>query len=227
MSHITSAVAYFGLAPTTGALAEDFADLAEAHACQIIATYRDDVPPSAGLAARPGLCRAIGSLRPSYHLLAESLDALAVPGSPEADAIAIELAHRKAKLGVIRNGDHAWELHGSQVAAALRVLRATIRAARHMEDNGPSRDQTPYGYGRDRERHVLVRDPEEQAAVRSMILWKRDGKRLPEMVRMLEEQGFPPRGRAWHANTVRRILIRAGAWVLRSDDTCSPGIGMP
>ncbi|HUS92176.1 MAG TPA: recombinase family protein [Phycisphaerae bacterium] len=206
-----SAIAYLGAAPDAGPLANDLVDLAEQNAVEILATYGDDQPPPPDNYL-PGLCRAIAALRPSYLLLAETPEALAPRGSPAAQGLAIELAHRKASVAFLRNGSHAFPETSGDVARCLRALRTGIKEAGREFGYDRAIDRTPYGYARHPTRHVLIRDPEEQAVISACIQWHKDGLGLTDIVRMLEKEGIPPRGRRWAANTIRRILRRAGCY---------------
>jgi hypothetical protein len=212
---MTSAVIYLGTAPAGGPLDVQLQELAQASALQVLATCRDDLPPDAPLEQRLGLCRALAWLRPSHTLLAEEPAALAPVPSPTAQALAVELAHRRAHVLFSKNGDHACG-YGGDVNDALSRLRKGVIAACRLNPCDKRVDRVPYGYGRDKSRRVLVRDVEEQAIVKTICAWHKAGKRLPEIGRMLRQEGIAPRGRAWHANTIRRILMRAGystAWV--------------
>jgi DNA invertase Pin-like site-specific DNA recombinase len=57
----------------------------------------------------------------------------------------------------------------------------------------------------------LVEDHRDAEALQLLLKWREQGKSYAEMAELLTRAGFPTkRGGRWQANTVRRILLRAG-----------------
>jgi DNA invertase Pin-like site-specific DNA recombinase len=71
----------------------------------------------------------------------------------------------------------------------------------------------PYGWLRveagvvdGRMTYKIVENPYEQTVIREVWIMRGAGMGSGEIARRLTEAGFNPRGRVWHANTVRRIV---------------------
>lgn len=58
--------------------------------------------------------------------------------------------------------------------------------------------------------YKLIAVSSEQVIVRALIAWRREGKAMRQIVKLLAEAGHKPRRGRWHCSMVKRILNRAG-----------------
>jgi hypothetical protein len=70
------------------------------------------------------------------------------------------------------------------------------------------RGQVPYGWKVDPAAPdgALVEDPEEQVNIATIVGLAREGSSYRDIAAELECRGRPPRGAAWHATTIARIV---------------------
>lgn len=88
-----------------------------------------------------------------------------------------------------------------RLRTTVRTREALAMRRRQGLATGP---HAPYGWRRDGQR-LVIDEPERHAAARAAELL-REGLSLRIIGRMLRQEGFQPRGRAWHAEAVRRLL---------------------
>jgi DNA invertase Pin-like site-specific DNA recombinase len=94
------------------------------------------------------------------------------------------------------------ELERGMIAKRLRDGRAFKRLHGGYAEGGP-----PYGYRA--EGGELVPEPKEQAALKLMRRWRKEGKSLRAIATALMEHGYQPaRGNQWHPQVIKQILDR-------------------
>ncbi|HUR47924.1 MAG TPA: recombinase family protein [Acidimicrobiales bacterium] len=189
---------------------------AEGRGLHLVVVHEDrGISGAAALDRRPGLLAAIDSLElhNAGYLVAAKRDRFArdviiaaqlerlvlrqgsqlvsADGAGEGDSPEAELMRRM--LDIIASYERS--LFRGRTRAALATKRA----------KGLKFGSTaPYGWRLDGER--LERDPDEQRMIVRLHELAVDGRSLRQLAVALTTEGFTPRGRRWHPNSVRRIL---------------------
>lgn len=93
-----------------------------------------------------------------------------------------------------------------------QIAERTRDAMRRHQANGRRMsDRTPYGFTRDPQNAaLLIEDPDEQRVIQRIVELHREGHRLRQIGRTLEETGDLCRGSVWYHSTIKNILKRVG-----------------
>lgn len=219
---MSSAVAY--LRRSTGRQDTSFAAQersirawAEVHGVTVRRWFRDSASGAAPLEKCPGLLAAMGAVRAGEVLVVLKRDRWA-RSVERAVLLEAKLRARHATLVAVEGGgngdgpeskflrrilDAAAELELEWIRARTAAALQTRKAARQRYTH-----DAPYGYrwtgAKGAERMVPV--AKEQAAVAYARSLRDDGLSLRAIGRELKDAGYEPRGSAWHADTVRRML---------------------
>lgn len=182
-------------------------ELAQVHADEGLS---GSLPP----AQRPGLMAALVALGKGDVLLVAKRDRLA------RDVLEVGLLERELRRKRARVVSAAGEGTESDDPSSLlqrgivdlfaeherQMIRARTKAAlRAKRARGERAGALPFGFalGADGK---LVDVPEEQVALLLMKTHRLAGESLRAIARLLTERGYRPRGRAWHASSVRSII---------------------
>lgn len=165
---------------------------------------------------RPGLLDALASLRRGSTLLAYTHDRLARSAYL---SISIEKAVEKsgAKIATVTGGLYDESPEGclirrilfdiaeyQKTLIAARTKRAMLR---HQRDGRRMSFHAPYGTEADGD--ALVTSECEGTCVARVIELRKKGLGYLRISNMLADEGHVPRGRKWHPQTVKRIILRA------------------
>ena len=95
------------------------------------------------------------------------------------------------------------EMIGRRTSAGMKYRQANGERMTHAE-------KLPFGKMIDPiDPNRMIACPDEVQAIRAMRRWYKDGVTVADIVRKLNKSEFKPRGKAWHRNTVQRILDRS------------------
>jgi len=87
------------------------------------------------------------------------------------------------------------------------VSESTRRGIAELKKQGKQWNSTaPYGFRF--EGGELVKDLDEQAALRDLRRWNLCGYSITRCTKLLASRGHKPRGQRWHRTTVARLLKR-------------------
>jgi DNA invertase Pin-like site-specific DNA recombinase len=182
----------------------------------VAGVYQDaGVSGSTGLDRRPGLMAATGELARGAILLVAKRDRLG--RDPIKVAMIESYVKRKGARCVSAAGegtedDDPTNVLMRRMVDAFAEYERLIIAARTkaamavVRSRGQRVGDVPYGFRLAEDGRSLEVDESEQAAVALVMAANREGFSLREIGRMLDEQECEPRGKAWHANTVKRIV---------------------
>lgn len=189
---------------------------AEVRGLQLVAVHEDrGVSGAAPLDRRPGLLAALDSLEQhgAAYLVAAKRDRFA------RDVILAAQLERlvERQHGRLVSADGAGEGDSPEAELMRRILDAfgafereiirgrTRAALASKRAKGLKFGSTaPYGWRLNGER--LEPDPEEQRMLVRLHELAANGRSLRQLAAALTTEGFAPRGRRWHPNSVRRIL---------------------
>ncbi len=90
-----------------------------------------------------------------------------------------------------------------------QVSERTKSALGHKKAQGERVGSIPYGFQLAGDGVSLIEEPKERITVDYCRTLKRDGLSLREIASRLETEGHSPRGKAWHPQTVKNILMAA------------------
>lgn len=194
---------------------------AEARGLQLVAVHEDrGVSGAAPLDRRPGLLAALDSLEQhgAAYLVAAKRDRFA------RDVILAAQLERlvERQHGRLVSADGAGEGDSPEAELMRRILDAfgafereiirgrTRAALATKRAKGLKFGSTaPYGCRFDGDR--LVEDPDERRVIIRIIELSAEGRSLRRVASILAAEGFKPRGRRWHPNSIRRILRASAA----------------
>ena len=88
------------------------------------------------------------------------------------------------------------------------IRERTRTAMQHKIRNGEFTGVAPMGFQPDENNHFLVPNTHEQDAIARALELQSDGHSIRTICRMLDEEGFEPRGSSWHVTTLARLLKR-------------------
>lgn len=189
---------------------------AEVRGLQLVAVHEDrGLSGAAPLDRRPGLLAALDSLEQhgAAYLVAAKRDRFA------RDVILAAQLERlvERQHGRLVSADGAGEGDSPEAELMRRILDAfgafereiirgrTRAALATKRAKGLKFGSTaPYGWRLNGER--LEPDPEEQRMLVRLHELAANGRSLRQVAAALTTEGFTPRGRRWHPNSVRRIL---------------------
>ncbi len=189
---------------------------AEVRGLQLVAVHEDrGLSGAAPLDRRPGLLAALDSLEQhgAAYLVAAKRDRFA------RDVILAAQLERlvERQHGRLVSADGAGEGDSPEAELMRRILDAfgafereiirgrTRAALATKRAKGLKFGSTaPYGWRLNGER--LEPDPEEQRMLVRLHELAANGRSLRQLAAALTTEGFTPRGRRWHPNSVRRIL---------------------
>lgn len=87
------------------------------------------------------------------------------------------------------------------------MSESTRRGIAELKKQGKQWNSTaPYGFRF--EGGELVKDLDEQEALRDLRRWNRCGYSITRCTKLLASRGHKPRGQRWHRTTVARLLKR-------------------
>lgn len=87
------------------------------------------------------------------------------------------------------------------------LLIARVRdAMAQKKEKGELVGAVPYGFKLDKDGKTLRRYDREQRAIQMVRRMNANGDSLRKIGRALAKAGYEPRGKAWHPNTVRRLI---------------------
>lgn len=172
-------------------------------------------------ADRPGLWAAIDSLRRGDTLVVRWRNRLA------RDVYLSEVIKRavdKCGARIVaaeggNNGSNPDDVFIQQVLAAFAEREKKITAQRtkyamlrHQKEGRRMSKIPPYGYREDLDHPGRwAPDPAQQDVIKTIIQLRKEGLGMLAIGKRLEACGVQPaHGAAWHASTIRNILIRAG-----------------
>lgn len=171
---------------------------------------------------RQGLWDALSALRRGYVLVAWREERLA-RGVFLVEWIRRELRKCRAEIEVVdgfRFGESPEGRYARQVYSASMELECWVTSARtssamlrHQADGRLMGSQPPYGKrisGRKGTRRRIVDDPAELAVVSRVLELRSSGLGIRPIVRLLNEEKVPARGREWYPGSVAGILRRYG-----------------
>jgi site-specific DNA recombinase len=181
-----------------------------------IAQFIEDDGFSGGSLSRPGIQRLLSMVRSGgvgcvmvakldrlSRSLRDVLDLLDLcDGTETALLSASEALDTSSAVGkmVIHLLASFGEFERGRIAERTSDVLAFKRRTRRVY--GP----TPYGYSR--EGVVLIPDARQQQAIRLMAVLDEKGASLRQIAAELTCAGYPPpKGKAWHAQSVRRVLL--------------------
>lgn len=168
---------------------------------------------------RPGIMAVLGKLKRGDALLVAKRDRVA------RDHIEIGLLERELRRRGVRILSAAGEgtegdfddpsaalqrdIHDVFAAHELRLIRARTKAALRMKRaRGERAGALPFGFVVADDGDKLIEVPEEQEALRKMLLWKHEGASYGEIARRLESGSVKPKtGKKWYPSSVRSILL--------------------
>lgn len=171
---------------------------------------------------RPGLFDAkIACLR-GYRLVVRNLDRL-FRDMDKAAYFRAEMNAKGVKVVSLEqpeaNGDNAmgklmaaiYDFHAEMQRETIRA-RTKAKMLQHQANGRKMGSQPPYGMDIDPENcKRLIRNPTEQSYIVTIKGLRRQGMKLREIARWLEQNGVPRRGKpAWTHQLVKKILIREG-----------------
>ena len=87
-----------------------------------------------------------------------------------------------------------------------QISERTRMALSHKKTKGERIGSIPYGYRLAADGSHLETDETEQRIVAQVQQLKRDGLNYREIAEHLVGAGYSPRGKAWHAQTLKNIL---------------------
>lgn len=163
---------------------------------------------------RPALQEAIKACGSGDALVVYSLSRLA-RSTRDTIEIADLLNHRGTDLVSLSEKIDTTSAAGKMVFRMLAVLseferdqvsERTKTALQHKRTKGERVGSVPYGYRPALDGVNLVRDPRESAAIAHVRALKRQGLTLRQIASRLTSDGFTPRGKGWHPQTVKNIL---------------------
>lgn len=186
--------------------------------CRRLVAIHQDLGVSGARAPdqRPGLVAALADLRVHQAgvLVAVHRDRFArdIYVAVQIEQLVRELGGRVVTVdGVGEEGDDPDDLMRRQLAdvfAGAERLRTRVRTRHALAlRRAQGRAIGPHApYGLRREGDFLVPDLSERLAAQRAADLLRAGQSLRKIGRSLTEEGFRPRGRAWHPEAVRRLL---------------------
>lgn len=178
----------------------------------------EGVSGAASLDKRPGLLAAIAALGKGDTLLVAKRDRLARDPLVMAmieSAVKRKGARIRSAAGEGTDGDDpASVMMRRMIDAFSEYERLVIGARTKAALAGKKRRQErvgsiPYGWKLDADGVHLVEHEREQEAIRLVRMLRDGGLSLRAIAAELREQGHQSRGKAWHAQTVQRILEAA------------------
>lgn len=171
---------------------------------------------------RPGLFDAKLDCKRGYRLVVRNLDRL-FRDMEKAALFRAEMNAKGVKIVAIEQLEADAETRTGKLMAAIydwmaemkrEEIRARTRAKmlEHQRNGRKMSAQPPYGFDIDSENPKrLVRNPTEQSYIATIKGLRRQGMKLREIARWLEQNGVPRRGKAtWTHQLVKSILIREG-----------------
>lgn len=195
-------------------------DWAERGSIRLVDCIEDRCSGATPIDKRPGLLDAVHLVRKESagFLVVARLDRLA------RDVFVATAIERLAELEGARvvAADGSTQIEGpegdlqrtmghafAQYERAIISLRTKQALAVRRSQGKRSNANPPYGY-RFTFEDELEPVNEEQASLRRLRRWRREGRKLGWMVQRLTELGAVPRGSRWHPTTISRILKREG-----------------
>jgi DNA invertase Pin-like site-specific DNA recombinase len=163
---------------------------------------------------RPALQDAIAACRKGDVLVVYSLSRLA-RSTRDTIQIAEQLHKTGADLVSLSEKIDTTTAAGKMVFRMLAVLseferdqvaERTSMAMAHKKANGERVGSVPYGFKLAADGVRLEPDASEQAAVTLAKQLRGDGQTLREIAQRLALDGFKPRGKQWHAMTVKNMV---------------------
>jgi len=169
---------------------------------------------------RPGLLGAIKSMRRGWKLVAVRPDRV---GSGQAFGVLVYQIEKRGGVVEFASGEYNGDDPArvlvrsimSHVAEYERAMIGIKTSAGMLYRQGQGErmthiDTLPIGMQPDPENdRKMVPKTDEQAAIKLVRRWNREGVSVLEMVRRLNASRYKPRGKKWHRTTVRRIIERA------------------
>lgn len=166
---------------------------------------------------RPALQQALAECGSGDALVVYSLSRLA-RSTRDTIEIAEQLQHCGTDLVSLSEKIDTTTAAGKMVFRMLAVLseferdqvsERTKMALEHKKARGERVGSIPYGSRLEAKTGKLLPEPQERAAIDFALGLRCDGQSFREIAAALDSAGFPPRGKAWHPQTVKNIIEAA------------------
>lgn len=176
-----------------------------------------DAGISGAKANRPGLVAALEAVGKGDALVVYSLSRLA-RNTGHTLALATELENRGADLVSLSEKIDTTSAAGKMVFRMLAVLaeferdtvaERTVLAMSYKKSQGQRVGSVPYGKRLSSNGVDLVDDDVEQEIIGLVRGLRHNGLSFPKIAAELEHRGYRPRGKKWHSQTIKNIVMAA------------------
>lgn len=195
---------------------------------EIVGDYCDRATSGKTLSGRPGFEAALNHVKQRQGILVFYSLSRAFRSTKDALLVFEELDQAGAYLCSVKESFDTNTAAGRfvfRVLAALaelereQIIERTVEAMISHQRNGRRMGGIcPYGWvddetctelNQDGRPRRMRRDLREQAAIARVLELHTQGTKLRRIARILDEEGYPPRGACWNHGVVQRIIARA------------------
>jgi len=183
---------------------------------EVVAVHQDVASGSTMPQDRPGLTAAFSALNRDTVLIVAKRDRL---GRDKLVLATIDAAAKASKSKIVSAAGEGTDQSGAaavlmsgvfDAVAAFereRIRERTRDAMQAMKKQGRRVGDIPLGKQLAEDGRTLIDNPAEAEAVAIIERLKAAGLSLRDIAAELTAAGIAPRGKAWHANSIRRVLM--------------------